>query len=471
MLRRFSIDFAIFSMFFDCLLVAIALGLAILVRPLLSFLPFAVDFKGPFNIPSSLYPTFSISWMLILVLFSVYDTRRNFRAIDELTSLTFGSLLAGVALAGLLYLTYRDISRALYLFFVALAYLLLVSYRLAYRLSFRVGWLKSIQQRKVLIIGHGPVGTVIEKHLDEQKELGLQLVGYLDDNLEKKELHPDILGKVDDARSVIIKDHIDDVVLALPRRAYERTNQLVSALSDLPIKIWVIPDYFTLVLSRASVEEFAGMPLIDLRAPSLSDYQRLIKRIFDICISIFLIPFVLPPMAIIALAIRLDSPGPIIFKQKRVGENGCMFGMYKFRSMITEAESMRHLIEKRDAQGNIIQNKSIQDPRITRVGRFIRNLSLDELPQIFNVLNGDMSIVGPRPELPYMVECYEPWQRKRFTVPQGITGWWQVNGRSDKPMYQNTEDDLYYIQHYSFWLDIWILVKTVGAVINRKGAY
>jgi exopolysaccharide biosynthesis polyprenyl glycosylphosphotransferase len=471
MLRRFSIDFAIFSMFFDCLLIAIALGLAILFRPLLSFIPWAVDFKGPFNIPFSLYPTFSISWMLILVLFSVYDARRNFRAVDELTSLTFGSLLAGVALAGLLYLTYRDISRALYILFVILAFLLLVSYRIIYRVSFRYGLLNSIQQRKVLIIGHGPVGSVIEKHLFEQRELGLHLVGYLDDDPDKKTQHPDILGKVDDARTIILKNHIDDLVLALPRRAYERTNELVSVLSDLPIKIWVIPDYFTLVLSRASVEEFAGMPLIDLRAPSLSDYQRLIKRIFDICISLLLMPFLLPPMAIIALAIRLDSPGPIIFKQNRVGENGRMFGMYKFRSMVTEAESMRHLIEKRDEQGNIIQNKSMQDPRITRVGAVIRKLSLDELPQIFNVLYGDMSIVGPRPELPYMVECYEPWQRKRFTVPQGITGWWQVNGRSDKPMYQNTEDDLYYIQHYSFWLDIWILVKTVGAVVNRKGAY
>jgi len=175
-------------------------------------------------------------------------------------------------------------------------------------------------------------------------------------------------------------------------------------------------------------------------------------------------------MALIAIAIRLDSPGPILFKQERIGENGRPFTMYKFRSMYVDAEERLKEVIRRDENGNVLY-KTPNDPRVTRVGRFIRRTSLDELPQLFNVLKGDMSLVGPRPELPWLVEKYENWQRKRFAVPQGITGWWQVNGRSDKPMHLSTEDDLYYIQNYSILLDIIILWKTLTAVLKRRGAF
>ena len=148
-----------------------------------------------------------------------------------------------------------------------------------------------------------------------------------------------------------------------------------------------------------------------------------------------------------------------------------MFEMIKFRSMVKDADRLRDLVEKYDEEGCLIQNKSADDPRITRVGRFLRRTSLDEIPQLFNVLRGDMCLVGPRPELPYLVDQYELWQRKRFAVPQGMTGWWQINGRSDKPMHLHTEEDLYYVQHYSMWLDLQILFKTVWTVLRGKGAY
>jgi lipopolysaccharide/colanic/teichoic acid biosynthesis glycosyltransferase len=153
-----------------------------------------------------------------------------------------------------------------------------------------------------------------------------------------------------------------------------------------------------------------------------------------------------------------------------VGENGKIFKFYKFRSMIVDAEDRFQEIVKKNKQGKII-HKTQDDPRITPLGRFLRRTSLDEFPQFFNVLRGEMSLVGPRPELPYLVKRYEPWQRKRFAMPPGITGWWQVEGRSDRPMHFNTEDDLYYIKNYSIWLDIVILVKTAGAVFRGKGAY
>jgi lipopolysaccharide/colanic/teichoic acid biosynthesis glycosyltransferase len=175
-------------------------------------------------------------------------------------------------------------------------------------------------------------------------------------------------------------------------------------------------------------------------------------------------------MGLSAALIVLEDGFPIIFRQKRVGENGRVFDMLKFRTMIRNAEQLKDQVEKRDEYGNLI-HKSKDDPRVTRVGRLLRRLSMDELPQLFNVLTGTMSLVGPRPEMPYLVNKYQPWQRKRFAVPPGLTGWWQVNGRSEKPMHLHTEDDLFYIQNYSIWLDIQILARTVWVVIFGKGAY
>jgi lipopolysaccharide/colanic/teichoic acid biosynthesis glycosyltransferase len=241
---------------------------------------------------------------------------------------------------------------------------------------------------------------------------------------------------------VIESRGVDEVVVALPRRAHARLNQLVATLHELPVHARVVPDYFALALYRAAAEDFAGIPMIDLRAPALSEYQRLAKRLFDLTAGGVFTLLSLPVMGLVALAIKLDSRGLVFFRQRWVGENGRLFTMYKFRSMVCGAEQMQGQINEVDEEGHVIHKKQ-DDPRVTRVGRFIRRTSLDELPQLFNVLKGDMSLVGPRPELPWLVEEYDLWQRKRFAVPQGITDWWQVNGRSDKPMHLNTEDDLY----------------------------
>jgi len=186
--------------------------------------------------------------------------------------------------------------------------------------------------------------------------------------------------------------------------------------------------------------------------------------------TVLLLVPALPIMALASVLIILDDGWPILFTQKRVGENGKLFQIYKFRTMVKDAEQLRKGVETLDDQGNLI-HKWPDDPRVTRIGKILRRLSLDELPQFFNVLAGNMSLVGPRPELPDLVEKYEPWQRKRFAIPQGITGWWQIHGRSDKPMHLYTEEDLYYIQNYSIWLDILILIQTGWIVLRGKGAY
>jgi exopolysaccharide biosynthesis polyprenyl glycosylphosphotransferase len=303
--------------------------------------------------------------------------------------------------------------------------------------------------------------------------LGVELVGFLDDDPTKRDQSPVetlVLGTLDQAAAIVREQQVDEVILALPLNAHERLVEIVRELQDLAVNVRVVPDLFDLSFIRTRVEDFEGVPLISLREPVLDPFQQAVKRSFDLVVGSLVLLLALPVMAVVTILIVLDSPGPILYNHKRVGQNGRIFTMYKFRSMIMDAEERQGEMVTHTEEGKILFKRR-NDPRITRIGHFIRQTSLDELPQLINVLKGDMSLVGPRPELPWLVELYEPWQHKRFAVPQGMTGWWQVNGRSDKPMHLHVEEDLYYIQNYSLLLDIIILWRTVGAVFKRRGAY
>ena len=470
MFRRFSINFALLSMGLDAAIIGLALAASARLRPALGFLPFAAEYPEFIPTPWLVFPIFAVQWTAALLLFNVYDGRRNLRPFDEFASLTLGSLLATVAMAGTLYLTFRQVSRLLFLIFVITGYLGMLAWRTAARYYLQRSRRQPEKRRQVLIIGAGPVGRELQRQILANPELGLNVAGLLDDNPAARQDAPDVLGPVVTMESWIEKLHIDDVVIALPQRAYRRMNRLVGDLHHLPVKVWIIPDYFRLALHKAAIEQFAGIPMLDLRAPALSDSQRMVKRAFDLLATLALLPLLLPLMGLIALAIRLDSPGPALFRQARAGENGRIFTMLKFRTMRADAEALRSLVEQVGSDGNLI-HKTAADPRITRLGRILRRASLDEMPQLFNIVKGEMSLVGPRPELPHLVAQYQPWQRQRFAIPQGLTGWWQINGRSDRPMHLNTEDDLYYVQNYSLLLDIYILLKTPWVVLSGKGAF
>ncbi len=470
MLRRFSANLAILYILIDAALVLSAMVLAVKLRPLFNSLDFVRFLEVPIQMPGMVYVLTVLVWTGVMALLSVYDGRRNLLIVDELTNLTLAAGVAFVSLAGVLYLSYREVSRLLYLLFGFQAYLYLLIWRVIVRLLYRWRGHVGAQTRRVLIIGAGAVGHQVKEQLIKYPYFGLTFVGYLDDDAQKRAADESILAPLDQTRTVIQAQSVDDVVLALPRSAYERVNRLIAELHDLPIKVWVVPDYFSITLYQAKVEDFAGIPLLDLRAPALNDYQRLTKRAFDLVMTIFFLPLALMMMGVIALAIWIDDPGPVIFRQTRLGENGRLFKMFKFRTMIVGAEELQHLIEREDDQGRSI-HKFPDDPRVTRVGNLLRRTSLDELPQLFNVLKGNMSLVGPRPELPHLVAKYQRWQRKRFTVPQGVTGWWQVHGRSNKPMHLHTEDDLYYVQNYSLRLDLYILFKTIWVILRGEGAY
>lgn len=469
MLRRFSVDFAILSMFIDAVLTVVALRIVTVVRPLLPEVFPSLRPLDTVTLPVHLYIVAPLLWVLVLLVVSAYDPKHTYKAVDEFQRAAFGTLLAALCFAGILYLTYRQVSRWLFVLFVGFNLLLLLGWRVGARLMWK--WLKvPPARRRVLVIGAGEIGRRVARMIERHAWTGLELVGFLDDSPGEDRLPRPVLGTPDDVVRVVYDYGVEEVVIALPRQAYAPLDQLVATLHELPVQARIVPDYFALALYRASAEDFAGIPMINLRTPALNDFQRLVKRLFDLVVGGVITLMALPAMGLIALAIKLDSPGPVIFRQQRVGENGRLFTMYKFRTMVDGAEQLQELVNEMDEEGHIIHKKP-NDPRVTRVGRFLRRFSLDELPQLFNVLKGDMSLVGPRPELPWLVEKYEPWQRKRFAVPQGITGWWQVNGRSDKPMHLHTEDDLFYVQNYSLWLDLKILWKTLWVVLLGKGAY
>jgi exopolysaccharide biosynthesis polyprenyl glycosylphosphotransferase len=225
-----------------------------------------------------------------------------------------------------------------------------------------------------------------------------------------------------------------------------------------------------MTVGQMSVTTLAGIPLIGVKSTHAFSFQRIMKRVVDVVFSLIALILCAPLMALIALLIKLDSPGPVLFGQKRVGKGGRIFTLYKFRSMQPDAEAQQELLaDLNEADGPLFKIRC--DPRCTRVGRWLRRFSLDELPQFYNVLRGDMSLIGPRPALPSEVEKYQPWHRRRLDVAPGITGLWQVSGRSDLPFDEMALLDIYYIEQWSPGLDFKILLRTIPTVIFGDGAY
>lgn len=467
MLRR-NANYIILSFILDWLCVIASVSLATWLR---DSLPFGLPYSGARDLPYFLLEA-GLLYPVIFFLFSLYDPERTYRAVDEYQLLSIVCFVAGLALAGLIFFTARNLSRLTLLYFYGIHFGFVTLWRALIRIIRHTLYEKGQVMRDVLLVGGGESAQRALERLDELAWAGVHLVGYLSDNepIPATNGCVPMLGHLDQVGEMVQKLGVADVLVALPAESYNRVNEIVTRLLDKPCNIWVVPDYFSLLIYGGHVEDLGGVPLISLKSPALTGYQRVIKRVFDLVIGTLLQAVVLPTMALVAIAIRLDSPGPVLYKQQRVGENGRLFWMYKFRSMILGADAHLNEVVKYDGDGNLI-HKLPDDPRVTRVGKLIRKTSMDEFPQFFNVLKGEMSLVGPRPELPFLVEMYEPWQRVRFAVPQGITGWWQVNGRSDKPMHLNTEDDIYYVRNYSLLLDLQIILKTVWVVLRGKGAY
>jgi exopolysaccharide biosynthesis polyprenyl glycosylphosphotransferase len=301
--------------------------------------------------------------------------------------------------------------------------------------------------------------------------LGYQIAGFVDDNPSKAELGRfKNFGNLERVEELLRSEPVDEVLITLPWMYQRKIVGLVRACERVGVRARVVPDIFQLSLSRLDVDDIGGIPLIGIKEATISRPGRLLKRALDVVVAMLVLAVTGPLTLLTALLIRLESPGPALFKQIRLGEKGQPFTIYKFRSMrdgaAEEQDALRPLNE---ARGPLFKIKD--DPRVTRVGKLLRRTSFDEVPQFINVLRGEMSVVGPRPALPHEVEQYQHWHLQRLEVQPGITGLWQISGRSDLTFDEGCLLDIYYIENWSLPLDIIIMLRTIPRVLFASGAY
>jgi exopolysaccharide biosynthesis polyprenyl glycosylphosphotransferase len=416
------------------------------------------------------YGVVALVWPVSFQMLNVYESRLATAAWGQVRRLTVAVPVSVFVVGGLLYFTYRQVPRLLVAYFGVLDWAFLAFMRVVAVASLRA--LRNVRRTGggVLIVGTGDTAAEVARIIESELSPAYQVAGVVTDDGEEKVAQWPVLGRIAEAGEVAWQAGCDEIIITLPADRHEDIERLVYELQAQPVHIHIIPDSVRLALVRARAETFFGMPMVGLREPVIDGVDWAIKRTFDLLLTLAALPVALPLMGLIALAIKLDDGGVVLFRQERVGENSRRFEMLKFRTMVVGAERLQAQVARMDTGGNPVY-KTPHDPRITQVGHFLRRWSLDELPQILNVLRGEMSLVGPRPEQLFVVEQYEPWQRQRLAVPPGITGWWQVSGRSDLPMHLNTQYDLFYIRNYSLWLDLKILWLTVGTVLRGEGAY
>lgn len=436
------------------------------------------------NLSTEVLLLVTLIWPFYFLIFPVYSGHRNETLGAELLNVFLAITVSTLTLAGALFLTYRGTSRGLFLIFFLLDIILLLSARVAwwlYRRRYRGRHEK--HGRNVLIVGAGPVGKNVAIKLEKYVTRNITLVGFADDDPQKhKQMIADlpVLGTLDMLPAIVAEYQIDDAVIALPLDAHLRLLETSRYLQKSGVHVYVVPDIFVLHFPRASIDGLSGIPLIDLGQSGIYGVRRQVKRVFDIVAVTFGLLFLAPLFGLMAILIKLDSPGPVLYRQVRVGENGRRFTMYKFRSMKEDSDNevhRRHISrliknnvspDKLSDNGNTLKLKN--DPRITRFGQIIRKTSLDELPQLFNVLRGDMSLVGPRPPLPYEVDLYQEWHMRRLEAPPGITGPWQVKARNLVSFDEMVRMDLAYIEQQSFLLDLSLIMQTPWVLIRGKGA-
>ncbi len=416
-----------------------------------------------------LLPIILVLWPIVLYFYGLYQVRRGRSRVDEALSLVVAVALAMILLSFAIILskpagaerpdgTFEvfTYSRAFLGLFAVMDMVLLVAGRNAIRYVLRKVRLSGQNLQRILVLGAGALGKEVAKKLQDHRELGFQVVGFLDDDLGKagREFYGvPVMGPLKRVDELITEEKIDQVYIALPLEAHQKTLRILQSVGRECVEVRLVPDVLQYAALKATLEDLDGTPVINLSQVPLQGWSSLVKRVMDIGISATAILGLSPFWPLAALAVWLEDRGPIFYRQERMGLDGRSFMMIKFRSMRVGAES---------STGPVWAIKG--DPRRTRVGGFLRQWSLDELPQLWNVLRGDMSIIGPRPERPAFVREFKhkiPQYMIRHRVKAGITGWAQVHGwRGNTSIRKRIQFDLYYIENWSLKLDMKILWMT-----------
>lgn len=436
----------------------------------------AYHLKDNNSVPYDVFQFLGLGALTAILFIIVFQSVRLYeRKVSLLNVVETRRLLIGWALGSLIlfamtfYLRILDLSRIMVSISLMISFFMLVLERsLFYQLQL-LSIIKGGERRQAIIFGAGVVGRHLYKRIYHSPALGIQVVGFLDDDTTlwgkmiqiaevRRRNGNVVLGGLDLLEKLKEQHAIREIFVAIPNATYQRNLEIVQHCRKLGLNVSVVPPTYGHQMHNLEVEDIGGIPILREKVKKPHFLYPLLKRVFDISVSGAALIVLSPLFAALALLVTIDSPGPIIFRQRRVGLNGTEFDFYKFRTM------------RVDANPYAVTPKSSSDPRITRFGRWLRRTSLDELPQFWNVLVGDMSIVGPRPEMPFIVATYNEEQRERLKVKPGITGVWQISAVRGEPIHANMEYDLFYIEHRSLLLDLIIMIKTVLTAIRGIGA-
>jgi len=390
-------------------------------------------------------------WAILLPLFRVYS-ELTLPPLHQILRLTQAIAFAWLITASTLYFLKPDAPARLIVFFtLVLNYILLVSYRVV---LLRLKKHSALDIRHVAVIGNGATALEFAKSVEEHRDWGFKLIGVFPQT---------------EVRALLDSGGIDELIVVADRETLDDFNETFLLCEELGVTARVVLNFFPHSIARMQLHEFEGFPLLSFSTTPTNEALMFIHRVMDLILTLVLAVPALIIIGVSALLIKLTSPGPVLFHQERCGLNGRLFSMYKLRTMIDNAEQTRVELEAlNEMDGPVF--KSSRDPRITPVGKVLRRFSIDELPQLYNVLRGEMSLVGPRPPLPQEVARYERWQRRRLSMKPGLTCLWQISGRNEVSFQDWMKLDLTYIDNWSLLLDLKILLKTVPIVLLGRGA-
>jgi exopolysaccharide biosynthesis polyprenyl glycosylphosphotransferase len=433
------------------------------------------------DVPDENFVEYSDYWpvqfaLVALVLFifhirGLYTLARGAAWFDEMLSVAAGAFYGvGLLFAAIALVRYPANSRLTFIYAWVFIVILVMLGRSIVRLLRLAARRQGLGLARVLVVGDNSAGRMIMQSIADQPHLGYQVVGFL-----ALALGPDFgrfkrLGTLEALPKVCEQHAVDEVIIALPAAYHHEILAVRDHCQHGGLRFKLVPDLYELSLNRVELDAINGIPLLSVRETAIHGWNLLLKRALDVTLAGTGLILFAPIWGLIALAIRLESPGPVLFRQERVGRDEQRFQVLKFRSMRQDADRIVHeLLTQNEASGPLFKMRN--DPRLTRVGRVLRRWSLDEWPQLWNVLRGEMSLVGPRPPLPREVEQYEPWHRRRLEAAPGLTGLWQVSGRSELTFDEMVMLDLYYIENWSLGLDLRILLRTIPAVFRGRGAF
>lgn len=448
----------------------LAVGVRIALQPLFAE-QFQIDWAANLRLLACILPF----WLILFHVNGLYGPKRRATLFLIAWPLAKSVAVGIVALAFVAFmLKIEDLSRSVVVIFGALSFGGLLGARLAARWLLQILRRRGMNYRVVLIVGVGDKAREFASILADHRGRGIRIHGFINpDPSDSREEIDDlpVIGGLDDVRRILDEEVVDEVCVFDLTGHSEELHRLIEDCEEVGVETTVLFDPLHRGASRPVVYEWFGFQLLTSSRHPLRDLELVLKRVFDFVGALLLVILTAPLLALIALLIKLSSKGPVIFKQDRVGRNGRTFTMLKFRTMAVDAEARRQQLLDEDAPEDPRLTKFRKDPRVTKIGRILRRTSLDELPQLFNVLRGEMSLVGPRPPQTSEFALYRRADRRRMSMPPGLTGLWQVSGRSNLSFEESMDIDLSYIDNWSLWLDFKILCKTGFAIVRGTGAY